>query len=61
MRLPAAVSEILQGAILFFVLGSSISANYRLRRVKREPATQTLVDTAEPGTNAAAPRTRSQP
>ena len=36
MQTPAAVSEVLQGAILFFVLGSSIFANYRIR-IKRTP------------------------
>lgn len=40
LGLPAAVAEILQGAILFFVLGSSIFANYRLRRIKREASIQ---------------------
>jgi len=38
LGLPAAVAEILQGAILFFVLGGSIFVNYRLRLARREPA-----------------------
>jgi simple sugar transport system permease protein len=41
MGLPAAVAEILQGAILFFVLGGSIFVNYRLRLVRSEPAVST--------------------
>jgi len=34
MGLPAAVALVLQGAILFFVLGGSIFVNYRIRIVK---------------------------
>jgi len=31
MQMPAAVAGVLQGAILFFVLGGSIFVNYRIR------------------------------
>ena len=34
MRLPASVAEVLQGAILFFVLGGEIFVRYRLRVVR---------------------------
>ena len=34
MQLPAAVAGVLQGAILFFVLGGSIFVNYRIRVVR---------------------------
>jgi simple sugar transport system permease protein len=58
MGLPAAVAEILQGAILFFVLGGSIFVNYRLRLKRREPAVsaplQATVD-PDPGLGAAKP------
>jgi simple sugar transport system permease protein len=37
MQLPAAVAKVLQGAILFFVLGGSIFVNYRVRIIKSDP------------------------
>ena len=37
MGLPAAVAGVLQGAILFFVLGSSFFTQYRLRWMRRTP------------------------
>ncbi len=45
MQLPAAVALILQGAILFFVLGGSIFVNYRIRLIREthepsQPVTQ---------------------
>lgn len=36
LQTPAAVSEVLQGAILFFVLGSSIFTRYRIRFRRKE-------------------------
>jgi simple sugar transport system permease protein len=41
MGLPAAVSLVLQGAILFFVLGGNFFKQYRIRWISREttPAT----------------------
>jgi simple sugar transport system permease protein len=43
MGLPAAVAGVLQGSILFFVLGADVFVNYRLRvlRPYREPAIET--------------------
>jgi simple sugar transport system permease protein len=35
MRLPAAMARVLQGAILFFVLGGDIFVRYRLRLVRK--------------------------
>jgi simple sugar transport system permease protein len=35
LQLPAAVALVLQGAILFFVLGGSIFVNYRIRVIRR--------------------------
>jgi ABC-type uncharacterized transport system permease subunit len=35
MRLPAAMARVLQGAILFFVLGGDIFVRYRLRGVRK--------------------------
>ncbi len=40
MGLPAAVALVLQGAILFFVLGGSIFVNYRVRFVKGRKTTE---------------------
>ncbi len=40
MQLPAAVSLILQGAILFFLLGGEILINYRVRVERREDVAQ---------------------
>jgi len=34
MQTPAAVAQVLQGAILFFMLGGSIFANYRVRIIR---------------------------
>ncbi|MFN2221706.1 MAG: ABC transporter permease [Candidatus Promineifilaceae bacterium] len=39
MGLPASVSLVLQGAILLFVLGGDVFTRYRLRVVRRAPAT----------------------
>ena len=36
LGLPAAVAGVLQGAILFFVLGGSIFVNYRIRVIRPE-------------------------
>ena len=36
LGLPAAVAGVLQGAILFFVLGGSIFVNYRVRIIRPE-------------------------
>lgn len=38
LGLPAAVAGVLQGAILFFVLGGSIFVNYRIRVIRPEQA-----------------------
>lgn len=38
MRLPAAMAGVLQGAILFFVLGGDIFVRYRLRFVRTAPS-----------------------
>ncbi|MFC2030371.1 ABC transporter permease [Chloroflexota bacterium] len=40
MGLPAAMSRVLQGAILFFVLGGDIFVRYRLRVVRAAESTQ---------------------
>jgi ABC-type uncharacterized transport system permease subunit len=40
MRLPAAMARVLQGAILFFVLGGDIFARYRLRSVRKAESKQ---------------------
>jgi len=40
MGLPAAVAPVLQGTILFFVLGGEIFVRYRLRVIKRVGGTQ---------------------
>ena len=37
MGLPAAVSGVLQGSILFFVLGADVFINYRLRVIRTQP------------------------
>lgn len=37
MGLPAAVSGVLQGSILFFVLGADVFVNYRLRVIRPQP------------------------
>jgi len=37
LGLPAAVALVLQGAILFFVLGGSIFVDYRIRLIRRRP------------------------
>ena len=37
MGLPAAVSGVLQGSILFFVLGADVFINYRLRVIRAQP------------------------
>ena len=37
MGLPAAVSGVLQGSILFFVLGADVFINYRLRIIRSQP------------------------
>ncbi len=37
MGLPAAVSGVLQGSILFFVLGADVFINYRLRIIRFQP------------------------
>ena len=37
MGLPAAVSGVLQGSILFFVLGADVFINYRLRVIRSQP------------------------
>jgi ABC-type uncharacterized transport system permease subunit len=34
MGLPAAVAGVLQGSILFFVLGANVFVNYRLRIIR---------------------------
>jgi simple sugar transport system permease protein len=39
LGLPAAVAGVLQGAILFFVLGGSIFVNYRVRLIRPEKET----------------------
>jgi ABC-type uncharacterized transport system permease subunit len=39
LGLPAAVAGVLQGAILFFVLGGSIFVNYRIRIIRPEKET----------------------
>jgi len=36
MQVPSSVAEIIQGAILFFVLGSEFFVNYRIVRVNKE-------------------------
>lgn len=41
MGLPAAVALVLQGAILFFVLGGNFFTQYRLRWVRTQPQTPT--------------------
>jgi len=40
MGLPAAMARVLQGAILFFVLGGDIFVRYRLRVVRAAESTQ---------------------
>jgi simple sugar transport system permease protein len=47
LGLPAAVAGVLQGAILFFVLGGSIFVNYRVRILRPEKETD-----LEPGTGS---------
>jgi simple sugar transport system permease protein len=42
LGLPAAVAGVLQGAILFFVLGGSIFVNYRVRIIRPEAETTEL-------------------
>lgn len=37
MGLPAAVAGVLQGSILFFVLGADVFVNYRLRVIRTQP------------------------
>ena len=37
MGLPAAVAGVLQGSILFFVLGADVFINYRLRIIRSQP------------------------
>lgn len=37
MGLPAAVAGVLQGSILFFVLGADVFINYRLRVIRTQP------------------------
>jgi simple sugar transport system permease protein len=37
MGLPAAVAGVLQGAILFFVLGGNFFTQYRIRWTSRQP------------------------
>jgi len=34
MQTPAAVAQVLQGAILFFMLGGTIFSNYRVRIIR---------------------------
>ncbi|MEZ4639538.1 MAG: hypothetical protein R2856_32025 [Caldilineaceae bacterium] len=50
MGLPAAVSGVLQGSILFFVLGANVFVNYRLRVIRPQPVTtpSTYSDNPEP-------------
>lgn len=50
MGLPAAVSGVLQGSILFFVLGANVFVNYRLRVIRPQPAAalSTYSDKPEP-------------
>jgi general nucleoside transport system permease protein len=48
MGLPAAVSGVLQGAILFFVLGGDVFSRYRLR-LARTVADPTVDEDREPG------------
>jgi ABC-type uncharacterized transport system permease subunit len=53
MQLPAAVALILQGAILFFMLGGELFTRYRLRWEWRPAETQTLgPPSLEPGGGA---------
>jgi len=47
MGLPAAMALVLQGAILFFVLGGALFAQYRLRLVRRPPAQSASAEVAE--------------
>lgn len=47
MGLPAAMALVLQGAILFFVLGGALFAQYRLRLVRRPPGLSTSAEVAE--------------
>jgi len=50
MGLPASVGLVLQGAILFFVLGADLFTKYRLRIIRHEPQalTQALQDGVQP-------------
>ncbi len=48
MRLPAAMAGVLQGAILFFVLGGEIFVRYRLRFIRRADAEQLAAGESEP-------------
>lgn len=41
MQTPAAVAEVLQGAILFFMLGGSIFVNYRIRLLSKKQVPET--------------------
>ncbi len=48
MGLPAAVSGVLQGSILFFVLGANVFVNYRLRVIRPQPVTVTTTYSDNP-------------
>jgi len=48
MGLPAAVALVLQGAILFFMLGGEIFVRYRVRLVRRERETAGATSVVEP-------------
>jgi ABC-type uncharacterized transport system permease subunit len=47
MQTPAAVALVLQGAILFFVLGGSIFVNYRVRVIRRGDGADKAIDSGE--------------
>lgn len=47
MGLPAAMALVLQGAILFFVLGGALFSQYRLRLVRTQPGPSPSVEVAE--------------
>jgi simple sugar transport system permease protein len=40
LQLPAAVSGLFQGALLFYLLGAELFVTYRLRRIRREAASE---------------------
>ena len=50
MGLPASVALVLQGAILFFVLGGDLFTQYRVRLVRRGQEAEEARPAVEPGT-----------